>query len=292
MTQTFEEILNGSTAAPENKQPEGQGSPPAGEAEPQAAEQEKPAEAAPAPNSGQQTGENANGAPPAPEPNPQDEVRQVRAFQKKAEDETRKRQELEKQSEKQIGELRQQLAEMQAYLQGQNGQRPAQQQPEFLDPDAVRYLQQVREQDRAEIGQELYRTRVEQSQFMMRQKHTDYDEVEAVFADEANRNPALWQELARHPVPASFAYEHGRKVRAMREIGEDPVAYREKLKQELLAELQPSQPAPQLKPQTLAAPTPPPSLAGVPSASPQVVRGYQGPTPLEDLLSQPLRRSR
>lgn len=291
MTQTFEEILNGSTAAPENKQPEGQGSPPTGEAPSQAVEQDRTTEAAPAPNSGQQTGDKTDGAPPAPEPNPQDEVRQVRAFQKKAEDETRKRQELEKQSEKQIGELRQQLAEMQAYLQ-QQGQRPAQQQPEFLDPEAVRYMQQVRERDRAELGQEIYRTRVEQSQFVMRQQHQDYDEIEAIFAEEAHKRPALWQELAAHPVPAAYAYEEGRKIKAMREIGSDPNAYREKLKQEILAELQSSQPSPQLKPPVTAVPAPPPSLAGVPSASPQVVRGYQGPTPLEDLLSQPLRRSR
>lgn len=291
MTQTFEEILNGSTAAPENKQPEGQGSPPTGEIPVLAAEQEKPIEAAPAPNSGQQTGDNA-GAPPAPEPNPQDEVRQVRAFQKKAEDETRKRQELEKQSEKQIGELRQQLAEMQAYLQGQQVQQPANQQPEFLDPEAVRYMQQVRERDRAEIGQELYRTRVEQSQFVMRQQKPDYDEVEAIFAEEAQKRPGLWQELAAHPVPAAYAYEEGRKIKAMREIGSDPNAYREKLKQEILAELQSAPPAQQIKPPAPAAPAPPPSLAGVPSASPQVVRGYQGPTPLDDLLSQPIIRRR
>lgn len=289
MTQTFEEILNGSTAAPENKQPEGQGSPPTGEAPSQAVEQDKTTEAAPAPNPGQQTGDKIEGAPPAPEPNPQDEVRQVRAFQKKAEDETRKRQELEKQ----IDELRRQAAEMQTYLQQQQGQQSAHQQPEFLDPEAVRYMQQVRDRDRAELGQEIYRTRVEHSQFVMRQQKPDYDEVEAVFAEEANRNPALWQELARHPVPAAFAYEHGRKIKAMREIGEDPVAYREKIEKEVeervLARLQ--QPA-ALKPPATAVPAPPPSLAGVPSASPQVVRGYQGPTPLEDLLSQPLRRNR
>lgn len=286
-TVSIEELLEAKPAGQTSAEP--QAAPQTGEAEQPAAEQPKPETAAPEPNPGQQPGEKTEGVPPTPE-NPADEVVKVRAFQKKAEDETRKRQELEKQSEKQIGELRQQLAEMQAYL--RQGQQPAQQQPEFLDPEAVRYLQQVREQDRAEVGQELYRTRVEQSQFMLRQQKPDYDEVEAVFADEANRNPALWQELARHPVPAAFAYEHGRKVKAMREIGEDPNAYREKLKQEILAEIQTSQPAPQLRPLTPAVPAPPPSLAGVPSATPRMAQAYQGPTPLEDLLSQPFNRRR
>lgn len=286
MTTSIEELLEAKPAGQSTAEP--QASPQTGEAERPATTQPQAETAAPEPIPGQQPGETNEGVPPTPE-NPAEEVAKVRAFQKKAEDETRKRQELEKHSEKQIGELRQQLAEMQAYL--KQGQQPAQQQPEFLDPQAVQYLQQLREQDRAEVGQELYRTRVEQSQFVLRQKHADYDEVEAVFADEASRNPALWQELARHPMPAAFAYEHGRKVRAMREIGEDPIAYRERLKQEILSEIQTS-PPPQLKPQTPPVPAPPPSLAGVPSASPQVVRSYQGPTPLEDLLSMPLRRSR
>lgn len=286
MNASIEELLEsrpaGQTAAEANTAPQ------ADETPQPAVEQPKPETAAPDANAGQQQGEKTDGVPPAPE-SPADEVRQVRAFQKKAEDETRKRQELEKQTE----ELRRQVAAMQAHLQQSQGQQqPAQQQPEFLDPDAVHFMQQVRERDRAEFGQELYRTRVEQSQFIMRQRHEDYDEVEAIFAEEAHKRPGLWQELAAHPVPAAYAYEEGRKIKAMREIGSDPNAYREKLKQEILAELQTSQPQQQPKPLTPPAPTPPPSLAGVPSASPRVVNGFQGPTPLDDLLSQPLRRSR
>lgn len=283
MTTSIEELLEAKPAGQAPAEP--QASPQTGEAEQPATLQPQTETAAPEANTGQQPGANTNGVPPTPE-NPAEEVAKVRAFQKKAEDETRKRQELEKQ----IGELRQQAAEMQNYLRQSQGQQPAQQQPEFLDPEAVQYLQQIRDRDRAEIGQELYRTRVEQSQFVMRQQKPDYDEVEAVFADEASRNPALWQELAHHSMPAAFAYEHGRKVKAMREIGEDPVAYREKMKQEILAELQTSQPAPQIRPQAQAAPAPPPSLAGVPSATPRMAQAYQGPTPLEDLLSMPMRR--
>ena len=117
----------------------------------------------------------------------------------------------------------------------------------------------------------------------MRSQHDDYDEAEAAFIEAANKNPALWAELRSHSVPAQFAYEMGRKFKAMQELGDDPTKWEEKIRAKVLAELKAQNGTPD--PTQPAAP-PPGSLAEVPSAT---NRGtdtapWDGPAPLEDIL--------
>jgi hypothetical protein len=287
---SFEEMLN-EKPAQADKSPEPQDSPRTGEAEQPGTETQKTAEAAPAPNTGQQTGDKPDGATPAPE-NITEEVRQARAFQRAAEDERKKRQALEAA----VNELRTQNAELNGYLKAH--QKPAQQpqQPDFLDPEGVQYLQQYTQQalqqQQSAFQQALIEQKVVQSQEIMRSQHKDYAEVEEVFAEAMQRDPSLRDQLYAHPMPAQFAYQEGRKIKAMREIGDDPDAYRARIKDEILAELKASQPQPTPAQQMQPAPTPPPSLAGIPSATARTAQAWQGPTPLDDLFNQPINRRR
>ena len=58
------------------------------------------------------------------------------------------------------------------------------------------------------------------SQEMMRQAHADYDEVESLFVEAAQMNPALAVQLANHPFPARFAYQQGTRFRALLQAGD------------------------------------------------------------------------
>ncbi len=279
--QSLEEILEAKPAASEAKE-----APQTGEAQQPQPTEVKPAEAAPEAATGQQTGDKAEGAPPAPEPNLQEEVAKLRAFQKAAEDERKKRQDYERT----VQELRAQNAEYQRYFE-QARQQQAQQAPELLDPEGAQYLQGQFQTALQQQQAQLLEFKVVQSQEVMRGRHADYDEIEAVFAEAMQADPSLQAKLYAHPMPAQFAYTEGKKLKALQEIGSDPDAYRSKLAEEIKAQLM-AEIKPQTPPvQTHAAPPPPPSLAAVPSATrPQTQ--WNGPTPLDDLLSQPLRRGR
>lgn len=276
--QSLEEILEAKTAA----------SAPAQEA-PQTSEEAPAAEAvetSPPETAEQQAGEQKDGAPPVPEPNLQEEVAKLRAFQKAAEDERKKRQEYERV----VQELKAQNAEYQRYLEQARSQQN-QQVPELLDPEGAQYLQGQFQTALQQQQAQLLEFKVVQSQEVMRGRHADYDEIEAVFAEAMQADPSLQAKLYAHPMPAQFAYQEGKKLKALQEIGSDPDAYRSKLAEEIKAQLM-AEIKPQTPPaQTHTAPPPPPSLAAVPSATrPQTQ--WNGPTPLDDLLSQPLRRSR
>jgi hypothetical protein len=184
-------------------------------------------------------------------------------------DERRKRQELERR-----------VQEFERMLQ-QPKREPPPPPDWYTEPDkAAAYQAQA-------LQAHVYETRVHLSQEFMRTQKPDYDEMEKIFSEDAERNPALWQQIQRHPMPAKFAYEYGRRQKMMREIGDDPDAYR----QRVIAEWQASQGQ-----QPEAAPTPsqpapaarapiPRSLASVPNNRPRDDRGrFQAPASLESIL--------
>ncbi len=193
-------------------------------------------------------------------------------------EERRKRQDYEKK-----------LAEFEAKLnelskpkpQVQSRQAPPPPPDPWTDPQgAIEYERQQR-------AMELYETRVLISEEMMSQK-PDYNEAKAAFIEAANADPMLAQKLVRHPLPAKFVYEEGKRIAALREIGPDPVSYREQLRQqlkeELMAELQAQQPSQVTAPKAPA----PKSLAGTTSSVPRDQHGRyaprNGPASLDELL--------
>ncbi len=163
---------------------------------------------------------------------------------------------------------------------------------------AIRYeeeLRQIREQQqRAQQGQQQQQDPLQQmhqqivnerfntSEMLMRERHADVDEVVETFKEAAAQNPALIAQMHASPHPWKFAYEEGKRMRFAAEIGNDPEAYRKKVREEVLAELQKSQAGQPAAAAPAAAPLPQ-SLAGARSAG---ARGntWTGPTPMETLF--------
>lgn len=163
-------------------------------------------------------------------------------------------------------------------------QPPPQMQPPpdpWTDPEgALAYERQQR-------AMELYETRVILSEEMMSQK-PDYNEAKAVFIEAANADPTLAQKLVRHAMPAKFVYEEGKRLAALREIGPDPAAYRESLRQQLMEELRAEMGAqPSQQPMAPKAPAPK-SLAGTTSSVSRDPHGRyaprNGPASLDEIL--------
>lgn len=185
-------------------------------------------------------------------------------------DERRKRQELEKQ-----------LQSMQQQM-----QRPQQEEERpdwFADPEkASQYF-------RAEVERSNFATRIELSESIVEAQHQDYAQYRDVFAEAASQDPGLAQRLVQARNPAKFAYETGKRIALMREIGDNPDGYREKLRAEVMKELGMSggeAPSAQKQLPPPSAPVPK-SLARSPSAPVRAPNGQflsNGPTPLSDIL--------
>lgn len=195
---------------------------------------------------------------------------------KALEDERRKRQDLERRLEE--------LTRAAQQPQQQPQHQPPQQQRLPQRPDPWTDPEGAAQYDRMMFQHQLFETRVVTSKEMMRMMKSDFDEVEKVFIEAASNDPYLEQQLVNHPMPARFAYEQGRKIMLMREIGDDPEAYKQRVREELLAEMagnQPQQPAP-------AAPAAPKSLANAASKQPRLKNGQfaagDGIASLDDIL--------
>lgn len=215
-------------------------------------------------------GDKPDAAPPAA---PVEQPRAEKTVPLKAvEDERRKRQELERK-----------VAEYEAMFQQQKQQPPAEPPNWELEPSQAAQAMQ------AQIQTRLYQQAVYTSERILRQQHPDYDDAATVFAEVARNDPALAAEVFQHPFPAEFAYQHGKRLMLLREIGDDPEAYRQKLREQVMAELQQgTASAPTAKIQAPMAPVPK-SLARTASGQqPRDNRGRfaepDGQAPLEDLI--------
>lgn len=188
------------------------------------------------------------------------------------EDERRKRQELQRQLDELTRTNQQPQRQPEQHQQQRFPERP----DPWTDPEgAARYDQMM-------FQHQLFETRVVTSKEMMRMMKSDFDDVEKVFIEAARSDPYLEQQLVNHPMPAKYAYEQGKRLMLMREIGDDPTAYRQRIREELLAEMsrhQPSQKAP-------AAPAAPKSLANTTSAQPRLKNGQFAPggDPLDEIF--------
>ncbi len=229
------------------------------------------------------TGDKADGAPPAASDDGDDGSGMVP--KKVALDERRKRQELERQ----LAELTKQRvappAQQQAPQQTQQPQNPMAGLPERPDPwfDPQGAMDWDRAFMQEQIATQVFETRTVLSREMMMSAKPDFQEVEAVFIEAARRAPALVQQLMANPMPATFAYEMGLKIKALNEIGSDPVAYQQRVRQEIEEQYrgQSSQPVQNQAPKAST----PKSLAATPSAQPRDDRGrFQGPASLESIL--------
>ncbi|WP_155623748.1 hypothetical protein [Burkholderia territorii] len=135
----------------------------------------------------------------------------------------------------------------------------------------------------------LLNERMNMSEMMVRQQHGDADVDKAleVFQKAVQENPALGAQLAQQRHPWQFMLDQAKRIEAMQEIGTDPAAYRQKLRDEILAELQQQGAAPAAQaaaPAAPAAPVIPRSLATARSSAPRSAPVWTGPTSLNDIL--------
>lgn len=89
------------------------------------------------------------------------------------------------------------------------------------------------------VEQRQLATAINMSREFAREQYADYDDMEALFEEEAMRNPALIAELRQHPAPALFAYKTAKSLKTMREAqdGSLEARLRAEIEQKVRAEL-------------------------------------------------------
>ena len=256
-------------------------------AQPEPPASEPPADSAP---KAAETGATKDGPPPSHEDEPTDAEGRLKALI----GERKKRQETEQklsERDKEFADLRKELDQ----LKGRGQPQPTQQAQPVAPPDPWLDPEGYARHIAIENDKRLFKDRVEISQELMRSKHDDYDDVEKVFRDECKTNPFLAQQLRASSFPAKFAYEQGKRLMALREIGDDPAAFKAKIEADIKAKLEAEKatPPPAAPPAAITAPVahtpqpppPPPSLAGVTSSAPRKAgTKFEGPTPLDAIL--------
>lgn len=243
-----------------------------------------------------------------------DDVQGLKAALKATRQKARERAERLKEYEEKLTAEQRRAAEAdhvarQLYARQQQTQQPQQQEmpppPDpLVDPqgaleyrdriwaDVIRQRDEVLRQQSEDLQQQIYMSRVIPSQRMMRQQFQDYDDMEKAFAEAANQDPRLWQEIRRQEFPAEYAYRVGKQIKQAQEIQSSGgwEQWLDTKVNEKFAALQQShqaQPAPQA--QSYQAPSapkapPPQSLARMPSVTPRnQAKSYNGPTPISDL---------
>lgn len=201
---------------------------------------------------------------------------------------------------KRAGELQRQIdqltGQMSALRPQTQAQAPATQKPDdeydqFL-ADAPKYTKSVVEKEIGALRREAALERIADSQADYIEKHEDAAELFAKFRGYAAEDPALAAQFRaiadrkhpRHRNPGKFAYEYAKARVAAEEMG-DPVAYREKVRAELLAESG----SVEKPPRTLV--RSPKTIASARGSGARHSAAWAGPTSLDDVLSSP-RRSR
>lgn len=209
----------------------------------------------------------ADGAPPAPDDDDEEKalpMHVVKAMRKEKNDWKEKALTAQARLDE-----RERLEKQQREI--QNQQQPQGQQPEMSFQE--------------QVEQRLFVERSNMSQLMAKQAYPDLDEKVEFFVEQAQKNPALVAEMKSHPHPFEFAYKKALQLQTLAEIGDDPVAYRERMREQLRSELL-TQPADSAAAPAQRAPLPPASLANARSAAPRSSDAWNGPTPLENIVKQ------
>ena len=133
--------------------------------------------------------------------------------------------------------------------------------------------------EREQLQETLFVERCNLTAEIARQRHKDYDEMQAAFLEAAEADPSLFVRLRQERNPAEYAYKQGLLHSELGSVNGDPVAYPEKLKASIRAEVEAEFAAKGgVKP-----PAVPASLNS--DSSPVVTEPvYAGPPPLKSLL--------
>jgi hypothetical protein len=130
------------------------------------------------------------------------------------------------------------------------------------------------------VQQATFNARLDMSEMMVRQANPDFEDMKAKFLQLAELNPTLRQQALADPHPWAKAYTIAKNASVAEGLGAVDVAdMREKLKAELLAEMQ--QGSTPYAPQQM-----PVSLSGERSVAARSGPGWAGPTPLSEILGR------
>lgn len=193
-----------------------------------------------------------------------------------------------------VADMRRQMADMQAQFQAQLAQlmqatqqrQPPQPQPE--PPDWYADPQAALAHNLAPIQQETAQMREQFSRMMAADKFGEetVNAAESELRQFVSTNPQQarfdYQRIMASPHPYAALVEWHRQRSALSEIGPDPKAYREKVRAEILAEMQAGRPAaPQLNPAAM-----PSNFATARSAAPGSGPNWTGPRALTDIMKR------
>ena len=129
------------------------------------------------------------------------------------------------------------------------------------------------------VTQAETRSRVRMSEMLMRQAEPEFEELKNTYLELERSNPSLIPQVMGDPHPWNKAIQIAKNHRAMQDLGAvDVTDLREKLKAELLAELQQGTTSLPGKPSI------PVSLSGERSVASRTGPEWSGPTPLSSLL--------
>ena len=149
-------------------------------------------------------------------------------------------------------EAQEQLAEMQKILAGyqqnavqqQEPEQPAKEEPDYeemfyQDPAGFvrNQVSSMRENMEAEFSQRMQRMRIEESEKRVRSRHEDFDQVSEAFIEYASNNPQVIAEMNAHPEPAQYAYDYGKAITEVGEVG-SVSELRDKIREEIRAEFE------------------------------------------------------
>jgi phosphotransferase system IIB component len=107
------------------------------------------------------------------------------------------------------------------------------QEPEFDWTDPNKTITRLRD----DMKTETLIIKADLSEAQAKRNHTDYDEKYQIFLGICNEDKSVYHEMLKQPDPAEWAYQKAKNHSVIAEIGNDPAAYKEKLKAEILAEL-------------------------------------------------------
>lgn len=195
-------------------------------------------------------------------------------------------------AERQAAEHARMIADLQAKLAAVQSPPPSK--PDIAkemwqDPEGPEaYAAKLAERQRQEVEAQIVQTRFTLSESYARRQYADFDQVAEVFGKAveaqarglgvAPQETPLAAGLRKHPDPAQFAYEMGKKAMTFARIGDDPEAF---IASEVQKRVQAALAAAQ-SPE--ASPSLPASLASVRSTGGRTPAGFAGPTPLEAII--------
>lgn len=238
---------------------------PVPEAPPEPAPQPEPEEIEEAPDEAPAEQDDA-----PPEPRPGERTVPLAALEKQRRDHKERAAKLEGE----LAEVRRQFDEMKRAAQQPPPQQHQPQQP--IDPvqDPAGY--------HAQVQQIMLNERLNMSEMQLR-RELGPEAVDAAiteFKQAMAKNPGLQAQLYQQPDPYAWMVKQVEVMRFQKEVGEDPAAYKARLRAEWEAEQGAAQPAAPVSPAARLNP----SLANVRSAAPRASGAWAGPTPMDDIL--------